>query len=194
MSMSSRAWPLVVAVALAAAGGARAGALGPGIAADEPAAKAGPAGTQLKVQVTFTRYQGERKVSSMPYTLSVYADDRPTVVRAGIQVPIVVSQGPDKGPTVMYKDVGNNLDCSAHTLADGRFKLAFSLELGSVHPADAVPRAPGETVSFPAPVLRTFRSQTAVLLRDGQSTQYVAATDPVNGDLLKIDVTLNVVK
>ena len=40
-------------------------------------------------------------------------------------------------------------------------------------------------------MLRNFRSQTNVILRDGQSVQYVAATDPVSGELLKIDVTLN---
>jgi hypothetical protein len=32
------------------------------------------------------------------------------------------------------------------------------------------------------------------MLRDGQSTQYTAATDPVSGEVLKIDVTLTVVK
>ena len=186
MKTNRMVWTVVLAAGLSAgvAGAA---------ADDEPPRKADPPGTPLKVQVTFTRFQGEKKVSSMPYTLAVNADDRPAVVRTGIMVPIFVSQGPEKGPTVMYKDVGNNLDCSAATLPDGRYKLSFSLEQGSVHSPDASPgsRPPTE---FHAPVLRNFRSQSNVILRDGQNVQYVAATDPVSGEMVKIDVSLSVVK
>lgn len=151
-------------------------------------------GTPLKVQVVFSRYQGEKKVSSMPYTLTVNADDRPTAVRVGIQVPVLVFLGPDKGTTVAFKDVGNNLDCSAESLPDGRFVLAFSLEQGSVYADDVTTKSAREAVAFHAPVLRNFKSQTNVILRDGQSTEYIAATDPISGEVLKIDVTLRVVK
>jgi Flp pilus assembly secretin CpaC len=151
-------------------------------------------GTPLKVQVVFSRYQGEKKVSSMPYTLTVNADDRPTAVRVGIQVPILVFLGPDKGTTVMFKDVGNNLDCSAEALPDGRFNLAFSLEQGSVYVDDVTTKSVREAAAYHAPVIRNFKSQTNVMLRDGQSVEYIAATDPISGEMLKIDVTLHVVK
>ena len=151
-------------------------------------------GTPLKVQVVFSRYQGEKKVGSMPYTLTVNADDRPTAVRVGLQVPILVFMGPDKGTTVMFKDVGNNLDCSAESLPDGRFNLAFSLEQGSVYVDDVSTKGARESAAFHAPVIRNFKSQTNVMLRDGQSVEYIAATDPISGEVLKIDVTLHVVK
>jgi hypothetical protein len=32
------------------------------------------------------------------------------------------------------------------------------------------------------------------VLRDGQSAQMIASTDPVTGEVVKIDVTLNVVR
>lgn len=151
----------------------------------------------LKVQVVYSRYQGEKKVSTVPYTLSVNADDRPTRLRLGIQVPIQV-QMKDAPPTVMYKDVGNNLDCSAEALDDGRFKLMCSFEQSSLYSADADRRGPGSATGEVAlgnnPVIRNFRSEANVILRDGQTTQYTAATDPVSGEVLKIDVTLNVVK
>jgi len=187
MKTRKQTWPVVLVVLLLAGAGA-----GADEAEQEKADKPARVGTPLKVQVTFTRYQGEKKVGSMPYTLMVNADDRPSVVRTGLQVPIMVAQGGEKGNTVMYKDVGNNLDCGAETLTDGRFKLSFSLEQGSVHAPDSG-RSPNDP-AFHAPVLRTFRSQTNVILHDGQSVQYVAATDPVSGELLKIDVTLNVAK
>ena len=44
------------------------------------------------------------------------------------------------------------------------------------------------------PMFRSFNSSFQVLLRDGQTTQYTSATDPVSGEMTKIDVTLNVLK
>jgi len=164
------------------------------VVAEEKAEKPRKPGTPLKVQVLFSRYQGEKKVSSMPYTLAVNADDRPTAVRVGLQVPILVFMGPDKGTTVMFKDVGNNLDCSAESLPDGRFNLAFSLEQGSVYVDDVSTKSARDATAFHAPVIRNFASQTNVMLRDGQSVEYIAATDPISGEVLKIDVTLHVVK
>jgi len=142
----------------------------------------------LKLQVVFSRYQAEKKVSSLPYTLSVNADGRPARLRMGIQVPIQTMA--NNVPTVQYKDATNNLDCNVEALDDGRFKVACSLEQGSIYEAE-----PGRAVtsSF-GPMLRSFRSETDLLLRDGQTAQYTAATDPVSGELLKIDMTLTVVK
>jgi hypothetical protein len=44
------------------------------------------------------------------------------------------------------------------------------------------------------PMFRSFNSSFQALLRDGQTTQYVSATDPVSGEVMKIDVTLNLLK
>ena len=44
------------------------------------------------------------------------------------------------------------------------------------------------------PLFRTFNISLDPMLRDGQSIQAVASTDPVTGEVVKIDVTLNVVK
>ena len=163
--------------------------LGPAFGAEEKP-KEGPRKplVPLKLQVVFSRYQGEKKVSSLPYTLSVNSEGRPARLRMGIQVPIQTMA--NNVPTVQYKDATNNLDCSVETLDDGRFKVACSLEQGSIYEAEA-----GRSVSLPSgPMLRSFRSETDLLLRDGQTAQYTAATDPVSGEMLKIDMTLTVVK
>jgi hypothetical protein len=44
------------------------------------------------------------------------------------------------------------------------------------------------------PVFRNFKTRTTLLLRDGQSRQFTAATDRVSGETVRIDVTLRVVK
>ena len=44
------------------------------------------------------------------------------------------------------------------------------------------------------PSFRSFRTSFSVMLRDGQTTQHTSATDPVTGEVIRIDVTLNVMK
>ena len=77
--------------------------------------------TPLRVQVVFTEFDGEKKVSSLPYTLSVNADERranPTSqIRNGARIPIQTDK--DK---FTYLDIGTNIDCSAVQQDDGRFK------------------------------------------------------------------------
>ncbi len=163
--------------------------------AQEKAEKPHKKPTPLKIQVVFARYQGEKKVSSVPYTLSVSADDRPTRLRMGIQVPIQVK---DVSGQVVYKDVGNNLDCGAEAFEDGRFKVACSFEQSSVYSAEVERRSTGSAVGDVSlgnvPLFRMFRSDANLFLRDGQSAQHTVATDPVTGEVLKVDMTLNVVK
>src|ERR1700739_3617124 len=45
--------------------------------------------TPLKVSVTFTEFEGEKKVKSLPYTMVVVADARPpkSVLKMGSRVP-----------------------------------------------------------------------------------------------------------
>jgi hypothetical protein len=159
-----------------------------GVAAaqDQPGPPKPPSGTgtPLKIQIVYSRYQGEKKLSSVPHTLSLNADERPARLRMGINVPIV-SQGKD-GPTTSYRDVGNNIDCMARAQSEGRFRLECSFEQSSLY--DKAEGVQG------MPMFRNFRAESNVTLRDGQSTQHTSATDPVTGEVLKIDITLNVAK
>lgn len=148
--------------------------------------------TPLKLQIVFARYQGEKKVSSMPYMLAVTAPGRPSRLRMGIQVPIQVKDAPQ------YRDVGNNLDCSAEPADEGRFWIVCTLEQSLVYSADADRRTPGSAIGevplSSVPLIRNFRSEANLILRDGQTAQFLSATDPVSGELLKVDVTLSVVR
>ena len=44
------------------------------------------------------------------------------------------------------------------------------------------------------PAFRSFRSSFAMLLQDGQSMQYASATDPISGEVMKIDVMVSLAK
>jgi hypothetical protein len=145
----------------------------------------------LKVQVVFSRYQGEKKLSSQPYTMTVRANEPRTQLRVGAQVPIP-SAGPEGKMAVVYKDVGTSIDCSAQSLDDGRFRLDLSLEDSSV-PADE--QSTRTTARDQPPVFRSFRlSNETAVLRDGQTAQLTTASDKASGEITKIDVTLTVVK
>jgi len=154
-----------------------------------------PAGTPLRVQVVLSRYDGDRKLASMPYTLLVNAGDRDNRVtlRMGVALPIIGVGA--SGPTVTVHDIGTNMDCTATPLDDGRFRIALAVNHSSVYENDqrhlqvTIPR-PGDT----AQLIRSFTSSFSLLLRDRETGQSIVATDPVTGEVMKIDVTLTVVK
>jgi hypothetical protein len=159
----------------------------------------------LKVQVVVSRYQGEKKVSSLPYSLSVVANDNDkTSLRMGVDVPIpnTVFASPAAGGTATipqtsynYRSIGTNIDCSVRTLEEGMFKLDLAVEDSSVFVAEKDGGASASRASgLPAPSVRRFTSSFNLMLKDGQTAQHTSATDPVSGEVLRIDVTLNVLK
>ena len=98
----------------------------------------------LKVQVVISRYQGDKKVSSLPYTVSVNANDildgrpRNSSLRMGAQVPVAtISVSVVDGKAVtpesyQYKDIGTNIDCNATTTDNVYFRLAITIDDTSV--------------------------------------------------------------
>lgn len=147
----------------------------------------------LRVQVVLTRFQGEKKVASLPYTLLVSAGGMRARMRMGVDTPIpttsfVASEkdGAKPSTSFQYRNVGTNLDCGARDLGDGRYLLMLTVENSSA--------LAGSGGVEGAPLFRRFEASLDPVLRDGQSVQAIASTDPVTGEVVRIDVTLNVVK
>ena len=183
----------------------------PGRAQEQrPAAAASSvASSTLRIQLVLSRFQGEKKVSSLPYTMMVHADDRRqnsgrATLRLGTQVPIttMTRQGNDANaplvPSVQYRDVGTSIDCIVTAIEDGRYKVEVTLEDSSIDTGTGTgtgtATATGANTTAPHPAFRSFRTNDTVTLRDGQSAQSFTATDKVNGEVWKVDVTLSVVK
>jgi hypothetical protein len=158
--------------------------------ADRPTERRLP-GASLRVQVVISRFDGDKKIASLPYTFLVNADGRSARMRMGVDTPVPVAMpnlgGGTPAASYQYRNVGTNLDCSARDLGDGRYQLQISVENSS---------ALGGTGSTQEgmPLFRRFDTNLDPVLRDGQSTQMIASTDPVTGEVMKIDVTLNAVK
>jgi hypothetical protein len=139
----------------------------------------------LKVLLTLARYQGDKRISSAPYTLWVTANDpRTTKLQMGVEMPL------QAGTAINYRNVGTSIDCNAVVGPGGTYKLALTVSDSSVSYAERdKPLSPEGQPSF-----RSFHSTFNILLRDGQTAQYTTATDPVSGEVTKIDIALSALK
>jgi hypothetical protein len=138
----------------------------------------------------------------MPYTLSINAREDNAAgpshasLRMGAKVPVVMmamtnvpKDAPQGGP-IQYQDVGTNIDCDATMMADGRFKVQITVDDTSVFPDDQ----PTSAATKGSPSFRSFRASDAMILKDGQTSQFTTATDKVSSETVRVDVTLTVVK
>ena len=165
--------------------------------------------TPLSVDIVVSRFQGDKKVSSLPYTLAVNANELAgnsvggagiAQLRMGANVPVptlvapkdIVAgpAGPMPGP-VNYQDIGTSIDCNAQRMKDGGFQLRISVQDTSVYTniQDKTTPTVGEM-----PVFRKFSSTNMLVMKDGQTREFTAATDRVNEEVVRIAVTLRVVK
>lgn len=157
----------------------------------------------LSVDVLVTRYQGDKKISSMPYMLAVNANKLgqagPALLRMGAKVPVPTIAAPPGNPAgpagpmpgpVNYQDIGTNIDCTAKVVDEG-FEVRISVSDTSVY-ANIQDNATPTVGNMP--VFRSYQSTNTLVLKDGQSREFTAATDRVSGEVIRIGVTLRVVK
>lgn len=188
----------VIAVVLAAFGAAT------GLAQEKPspppAATSGPltqqgAPAQARITVVISRQQGDRKLSSLPYVFGVTSGER-TNLRMGSEVPIGSKRAEGSAmmqSPVSYRSIGTNIDCGLNPAGSGIYRVQLVVEDSSVH-LDREQKSGNPAVTNDYPSFRSFKTNFIALLRDGQTMQHTSATDPVTGELMRVDVTLNVLK
>jgi hypothetical protein len=163
----------------------------------------------VKVKIVLSKYQGERKISSLPYEMAVRTDGTTSNIRMATQVPVPgmgaalppappapnadragkpVPPAPGRIGPFNYHDVGTNIDCRVTNLDTGRYSVTVTIEDSSVYRDDPSSQATG------VPAFRSFRTLNSLILRDGQTTEFTAAADKVSGEVIRAEVTLTVVK
>ena len=150
----------------------------------------------IKVQIVFTEFDADKKISSMPYSFVVIADEKvggyySTTLRTGVRVPIELDSKEQK---ITYLDIGSNIDCGIRTEDDGRFHLYLTFDRSALYPNKS---AEGERlVANPGgqPLVRQFRASENLILKDGQTSESLLSTDPHSGHTLHVSVTINVQK
>jgi hypothetical protein len=156
----------------------------------------------LKIVVTASRYDADNKrISSLPYTLSVVPQSGNAIasgrLRMGTQVPVPTTTpgkdgaAPSTGFT--YRDVGTNIDLVVRKFDDGAFLVQISFEDSSVFAGDERQQrmVAGQVL---APTIRSFSLSNQVVLKDAQTAQFNTTPDKVTGEILKLDISLTVLK
>jgi hypothetical protein len=149
----------------------------------------------LKVHVVISKYRADKKISSLPYDISVNTNSGPTRLRIGGDVPyphtrVQKSDAKPEPVSYTFRTVGTSIDCTGFTEEGGRFRLNVSVSDDSIAYADE--KDPGGLTDVPR--FRAFSTSNTLLLRDGQTTQMTTAADPITGEVMRVDVTLTVVK
>lgn len=161
--------------------------------------------TQLKLQIVLTEMDGTKKISSLPYVLHVLASEgdfvsrqMSTLLRTGFRVPMSTGSSKDNTSTYQLIDVGTNIDASARSLGDGRYKLHLTVDRSTVVPTGGEDKSAqgmaNQELRDAVPLIRQFRNSFELLMREAQTVQATVASDPANGHILMMDVTINVEK
>ena len=169
--------------------------------ATKPAAPARVTVTALMIDVTISRHMGDKQISSTPYQLSVIPDLRASLRMGGeVPVPTVTftpgnkeDGGKSTNPltSFSYRSVGTFIDVLAGGGADGQYRLTLTIEESSIYPSEL---APPSSKALGVSAFRSFKSNTTIALRDGQSLGYTMATDRISGEVYRVSVKLTVVK
>jgi hypothetical protein len=183
-------------------------------AQDKPAAEtpAPEAIVPAKLQVVLTEYDGTKKISSMPYSIPIVlkVSALTSSLRLGVRVPVNTTASKTGENSLQYVDVGTNIDVSDidyrlnHVLATpGRFTIELRIDRSSLyvpsrdkdgHIDGGKDWTAGEPPPGNEPMIRQFRGNVTLLLRDGQEAEATVATDPLTGRVLKVEATLTVLK
>ena len=170
-------------------------------AQDKPKSDNKPPVTTLKLQVVFSERDGETKLANLPYTFFLNAAEAgprspSTRLRMGSRVPVYAGKD-----GMQYIDVGTNIDARGLATDDGRFDINLSLERSWVEgdvlmPLEKQNTAAVESTSgpFKEPIIRQFKTELTLTMKDGQTVQTTQAADPLSGRILTISVTMSVVK
>ena len=151
----------------------------------------------VRVQLVFSEYEGDKKIASLPYSFTSVADERtsgpyPVHLRTGVRVPIETD---GKDQKTIYLDIGSNIDCGLQIEDDGRYRIYLVFERSALYANSSmgeekldVPRPNGQ------PLIRQLKIQQDFLVRDGQSLEDAVSTDPLNGHIMRVSITVNVIK
>lgn len=142
----------------------------------------------VKLQVVFSKYEGERKTSSLPYTVYATANGDRAQINVSTNVPIVGSTG-----AVTYTNLGTNIDATI-TTESGRYKVYLNLSdnylvVPKPEPANANVRPAADAQSF-----GKFSFSGGLTVKEGETKQVISAADRASGEVVKVDITLTLDK
>jgi hypothetical protein len=164
---------------------------------------------QVQVDVVMTRWQGEKRLSSIPFVLMANAAGQhanSTSIRMGVDVPVGTATSnvtQTSGPSVSqravatakvateFRNVGTDIDAIVTRLDAANFSVSLNIRDSSIFTSDQT-KLPNTLVDPTA--FRTFSASNALNMIDGQTRLFGVATDKITGETMRIEVKLTVLK
>lgn len=143
--------------------------------------------SSIKLLVVLARYDGDKKISSLPYTLLLAPGENGNI-RAGTEVAVPTTSvgGSPQGYTL--QQVGSQIDASVTPTPDGKFKLNLNVTDRSM-----ITGAPATQGGMPnVPSFRNNTSASKAILSNGETVQFTSSSDRASNETFRIDVTLTV--
>ena len=163
----------------------------------------------VQVDVVLTRWQGEKRTSSMPFVLIANASSRgsSTSIRMGVDVPVGTSTSNVTQTTgaqtaspravatervaTEFRNVGTDIDAHVTRIDAANFAVGINIRDSSIFTSDQT-KMPN-TLTDPT-AFRTFSTSNTLNMTDGQTRLFGVATDKITGETLRIEVKLTVLK
>ena len=157
----------------------------------------------VQLQIVIARYQGTKRVASLPYVVSLSGRQAPSPggaarlrMNGSVPVPTTTSGPGGDGKTspfttYNYREVGTNIDVTAIPSVEGRLGFNVTVTDSSVYGEGDVKAL---SVAAGMPMFRSFNASSAVYLKDGETAEFTAASDRLTGEVTKVEVTLTVLK
>ena len=163
----------------------------------------------VQVDVLLSRWQGEKRISAIPFVLMANAGSRGNSVslRMGVDVPVGTStsnvtqtsgaqtQNPRAVATekhvTEFRNVGTDIDASVSRADATNFGVYVNIRDSSIFTSDQtkMPTSMADPTAF-----RTFSTSNTLNMTDGQTRLFGVATDKITGETLRIEVKLTVLK
>ena len=162
--------------------------------------------TPVKLQVVLSEYEGTKKIANLSYSIPlIVSGSKPTgysTLRIGVKVPVTTADSKTGATQIQYIDVGTNIDARVEHADNGKYQVDLTVDRSSLYVTSrdqdgkiaGKEWSDGDPAPSDQPLVRQYRGVVGVFLREGQPTEATVATDPLTGHVVKVEVTLNVVK
>ena len=192
----SSSYRLVAALAFAVAAGTA-------VARAQEVQKPSPL-IELKIDLVISRSQGDKKISSLPFTLFAASSEggpRSTVqasVRMGVDVPVGTTTSTREGTPAStttrpeYRQIGTQIDCYVTRMPDGRYALALRINDSAIFsPASA---QADQALKLDPAAFKTFTINNTRIVVLGRQEEFGRAADPITGEIVRVDAMVSAVK
>jgi hypothetical protein len=145
-----------------------------------------PSVVALRVQLTVTRSEGDKRLATVPLTLTVLTSGEPGRLNMGAESPIPAPAPGQSVGTVdpagfNYRQTGTAVTATA-SRRDAGYQLTLLIDSTWVNETSG---------KQGLPQFGSFRAEQSLTLTDGQTVQFTSAADPASQQTVKVEVSIS---